>query len=64
MFIYLVMEYAKGRELLGVITEGFFQEGISISEGWIRVEAGKSKDRFGNPMTMKLQGKVEPSLPE
>jgi hypothetical protein len=36
-----------------------------VSEGWIRVEAGgKSKDRFGNPMTMKLKGKVEPSLPE
>ena len=32
----------------------------SISEGWIRVVAGKSLDRFGRPMTIKLQGKVEP----
>jgi len=32
----------------------------SISEGWIRVVAGKSRDRFGQPMTLKLQGKVEP----
>ena len=32
----------------------------SISEGWIRVAAGKSRDRFGQPMTLKLQGKVEP----
>ena len=32
----------------------------SISEGWIRVPAGKSRDRFGQPMTLKLQGKVEP----
>ena len=32
----------------------------SISEGWIRVVAGKSLDRFGQPMTIKLQGKVEP----
>jgi len=32
----------------------------SISEGWIRVVAGKSRDRFGQPMTIKLQGKVEP----
>jgi hypothetical protein len=31
-----------------------------ISEGWIRVPAGRSRDRFGQPMTLKLQGKVEP----
>jgi len=30
------------------------------SEGWIRVVAGNSKDRFGNPLTIKLSGKVEP----
>ena len=32
----------------------------SISEGWIRVAAGRSRDRFGQPMTVKLQGQVEP----
>jgi hypothetical protein len=32
----------------------------SISEGWIRVAAGKSRDRFGQPMTVKLKGEVEP----
>jgi hypothetical protein len=32
----------------------------SISEGWIRVPAGKSRDRYGQPMTLKLKGKVEP----
>jgi uncharacterized protein DUF3297 len=32
----------------------------SISEGWIRVVAGRSLDRRGQPMTIKLQGKVEP----
>ena len=32
----------------------------SISEGWIRVVAGRSRDRYGQPMTIKLQGKVEP----
>jgi hypothetical protein len=32
----------------------------SISEGWIRVAAGRSRDRFGQPMTIKLQGAVEP----
>jgi hypothetical protein len=30
-----------------------------ISEGWIKVPAGKSLDRFGNPMLIKLKGTVE-----
>lgn len=33
-----------------------------ISEGWIRVVAGKALDRRGQPMTMLLKGKVEPFL--
>jgi Protein of unknown function (DUF3297). len=32
----------------------------SISEGWIRVVAGRSLDRYGQPMTIKLKGTVEP----
>ena len=32
----------------------------SVSEGWICVPAGRSLDRFGQPMTVKLKGKVEP----
>ena len=35
-------------------------EEYCISEGWIRVSAGRSRDRFGNPMTVKLKGEVEP----
>jgi hypothetical protein len=35
-----------------------------VSEGWVRVIAGNAKDRFGNPMTIKLKGKVEPYLQE
>ncbi len=35
-------------------------EEYCISEGWIRVAAGKALDRRGNPMTFKLQGAVEP----
>ncbi len=31
-----------------------------VSEGWVRLTAGKSKDRAGNPLTIKLQGTVEP----
>ena len=30
-----------------------------ISEGWVRVPVGKSLDRRGNPMTMKVNGSVE-----
>ena len=37
-------------------------EEYCISEGWIRVVAGKALDRRGNPMTMKLKGNVEPFL--
>ena len=32
----------------------------SVSEGWICVPAGRSLDRYGQPMTVKLKGKVEP----
>jgi hypothetical protein len=35
-------------------------EEYCVSEGWIRVAVGKGKDRFGNPLTIKLTGKVEP----
>jgi len=35
-------------------------EEYCVSEGWIRVVAGNSKDRFGNPLMIKLTGKVEP----
>ncbi len=34
-------------------------EEYCISEGWVRVAAGKSRDRFGQPMTLKLSGTVE-----
>jgi hypothetical protein len=39
-------------------------EEYCVSEGWIRVSVGKAKDRMGNPMTLKLKGKVEPYLRE
>ncbi|HET9640722.1 MAG TPA: DUF3297 family protein [Allosphingosinicella sp.] len=43
----------KGKERTDV-------EEYSVSEGWIRVAAGRSMDRFGQPMTIKLKGEVEP----
>lgn len=35
-------------------------EEYCVSEGWVRLAAGHAKDRFGNAMTVKLKGKVEP----
>jgi hypothetical protein len=34
-------------------------EEYCISEGWVKVPAGKALDRKGNPLLMKLKGKVE-----
>src|SRR6478752_6775434 len=34
-------------------------EEYCISEGWVRVQAGKSMDRKGRPLTLKLNGPVE-----
>ena len=43
----------KGKERTDV-------EEYCVSEGWIRVAAGRSMDRYGQPMTIKLKGEVEP----
>ncbi|HMC92525.1 MAG TPA: DUF3297 family protein [Allosphingosinicella sp.] len=43
----------KGRERHDV-------EEYSVSEGWIRVQAGKTMDRHGRPLTIRLTGEVEP----
>ncbi len=48
---------------IGIVFNGKEREDVSeycVSEGWVRVPAGKAKDRFGQPMTIKLKGKVEP----
>jgi len=34
-------------------------EEYCISEGWIAVASGKALDRKGNPLMIKLKGKVE-----
>ena len=34
-------------------------EEYCISEGWVRVQAGKTMDRKGQPLTIKLNGPVE-----
>ena len=35
-------------------------EEYCVSEGWVRLSVGKTLDRAGNPLTVKLQGPVEP----
>jgi hypothetical protein len=34
-------------------------EEYCISEGWVKVPAGRTLDRNGHPMLIKLSGKVE-----
>ena len=39
--------------------ERFDVEEYCISEGWVKVPAGRALDRKGQPMLIKLKGKVE-----
>jgi len=39
-------------------------EEYCVSEGWVRVAAGRARDRHGNPMTIRLKGEVVPFLQE
>ena len=39
--------------------ERFDIEEYCISEGWVKVPAGKAVDRKGKPLLIKLSGKVE-----
>lgn len=53
-----VLAFQIGIRINGV--EKTTVEEYCISEGWVRVAVGgKTKDRFGNSMLMKLKGKVE-----
>ena len=45
-------------------TEKTNVEEYCVSEGWVRLAAGASRDRKGNPMTIKLKGVVEPYFKE
>jgi hypothetical protein len=53
-----VLEFQIGIRFNGV--EKTTVEEYCISENWVRLPSGgKSKDRYGNPMMVKLTGKVE-----
>ena len=53
-----VLDHEVGIRFNGV--EKTNVEEYCVSEGWVRLSAGNAKDRFGNAMTVKLKGKVEP----
>ncbi|WP_101048050.1 DUF3297 family protein [Macromonas nakdongensis] len=39
--------------------ERFDVEEYCVSEGWIKVPAGKTRDRKGRPLLIQLKGQVE-----
>jgi hypothetical protein len=48
---------------VGVRFKGIEKDNVEeycVSEGWVRLAVGKTVDRRGKPMTVKLQGPVEP----
>jgi Protein of unknown function (DUF3297) len=50
------------RRGIGIRFKGVVRTNVEeycISEGWVRVQAGKSMDRKGQPLTIKLSGVVE-----
>ncbi len=52
-----VLQHQIGIRFNGV--EKTTVEEYCISEGWVRVPAGvKSKDRYGNPMTVKMKARL------
>lgn len=53
-----VLEHPIGIRFNG--KERFDVEEYCVSEGWIKVPAGKTVDRKGRPMLIKLKGQVEP----
>jgi hypothetical protein len=57
-----VLKRAVGIKFNG--TERTNVEEYCVSEGWIRVAAGRGVDRHGNPLTIKMRGTVEPFFKE
>lgn len=53
-----VLERGVGVRFKGVEKNNV--EEYCVSEGWVRLAVGNTKDRFGNLLTLKLQGPVEP----
>ena len=56
-FVREVLEHDIGIRFNG--KERFDVSEYCISEGWIKVPSGKTVDRKGNPVLLKLKGSVE-----
>jgi hypothetical protein len=56
-YVAAVFEHAIGIRFNG--KERSDVEEYCVSEGWIKVPAGKTVDRKGRPMLIKLKGPVE-----
>lgn len=52
-----VLQRGVGIRFKGVVRTNI--EEYCISEGWVRVQAGKTMDRNGQPLTIRLNGAVE-----
>ena len=52
-----VLQRGVGIRFKGVVRTNI--EEYCISEDWVRVQAGKTMDRKGQPLTLKLNGAVE-----
>ena len=57
-FVAAVFEHDVGIRLNG--KERKDVQEYCISEGWVTVPAGKTLDRKGNPLMIRIKGKVEP----
>jgi hypothetical protein len=47
---------------IGIRFKGVVRHNVEeycVSEGWVRVQAGKTMDRHGQPLTLRLNGPVE-----
>ena len=56
-FVAEVLQRGVGIRFKDVVRHNV--EEYCISEGWVRVQAGKTMDRHGQPLTLKLNGPVE-----
>ena len=57
---YVAELLARG---VGIVFNGAEKTNVDeycVSEGWVRMAVGRTTDRKGNPLTIKLNGTVEP----